>query len=158
MLVEREISRAILESELPAAQAWAARHGWQLDADLEGLRVTASTLHPVDGRAVVLVGGFDDYKVLPPDWMFTAPDGTAGGPDAWPARGTLPGGSGSIFHSVGVICAHFSRRAYAAYQGPHGNWDATAWLDVHEGARAATLGQMLAVFHAHLAVSPGRRG
>ncbi len=157
MLVPPEVTTAMLAAEFPPAASWAGRHDWELVLDSNGPEVAAEFNHPQGGR-LRLVGGFDDYPALPPSWQFvdSAGDPT---PSAWPVAGALPGLS-SIFiatRSGPVICAHFSRYAYADYGGPHGNWGgASRWRDVEEGARALTLGDMLAVIARHVAVSPGR--
>jgi hypothetical protein len=159
MLVPTYASMAALEAEAAAAAAWAAAHGWTLRVDIDNLWVEARTIHPADGDPVILLGAFNDYRVLAPDWRFADADGNAGPARAWPRGGSLLG-QGSIFHSVGVICAHFSRRAYREHGGPHqGDWgSATRWLEIDQGARATTLADMLSVIGAHLSVSPGRMG
>jgi hypothetical protein len=159
MLVPPEVSVAMLAAEFPSAASWAGRHGWDLVLDASALAVTAKFNHPAGGR-LTLVGGFDDYPALPPSWRFVDEAGDPT-PAAWPLPGSVPGLS-SIFIRIGkgpVICAHFNRHAYADYGGPHGNWGgASRWRDVEEGAKAMTLGDMLAVVARHVAASAGRMG
>ena len=123
--------RAILaqESEIPAALAWAERHGHTLEYDSDSLTVRL----PVDGPAVgangarepyLLVGWLEDFDLLPPIWRFVDPrNGRVIGRAAYPAPG--PTGS-SVLHSNGVICAPWSRLAYAdaGEGGPHSDWGA----------------------------------
>lgn len=144
-----------MADEADAAFAWARRHGWALEVDLEGLAVRARSRHPKDRRLLYLEGSFDDYKAVAPVWLFATRYGDTGTPSAWPSAG-----SGSILHSVGVICAHFSRRAYRELGGPHaGDWGSAArWLDSVDGAQATTIGDMLAVIDLHVRASPGRMG
>lgn len=159
MLVPVESSRAAMADEVDAALAWARRHRWALEVDLEGLTLRARTRHPRDRRLLYLEGSFDDYKALAPVWLFATRSGDTATASAWPSAGSV-GGSSSILHSVGVICAHFSRRAYREHGGPHaGDWGSGArWLDIVDGVQATTIGDMLAVIDLHVRASPGRMG
>lgn len=147
MLVPPEVSRA------------QGRHAWALVMDDDGLEVRASFSHP-RGGGLILLGDFRDYPALPPIWRFVDADGGSPLP-VWPSAGAIPGFS-SIFIIAGnqpIICAHFSRLAYGEHGGPHGDWGgATRWRDIQQGARAETLGDMLAVIARHVAASPGRMG
>jgi hypothetical protein len=89
----------------------------------------------------LLEGIFDDYRTLPPIWRFLDPrTGDDIGPAAYPA----PRGP-SVLHPQGLVCAHFSRLAYADHGGPHGNWGGSqAWQTPVEGTQALTISAMLA--------------
>jgi hypothetical protein len=89
----------------------------------------------------LLEGVFDDYRTLPPIWRFLDPrDGRDVGTAAYPQ----PLGP-SVFHTQGLICAHFNRMAYAENGGPHGNWNGTtAWQQPVEGTIAMHVAAMLA--------------
>lgn len=53
--------------------------------------------------------------------------------------------SGSVLHGQGLICAHFSRMAYAEHGGPHANWNGmAAWQQPVEGTIALHVAAMLA--------------
>jgi hypothetical protein len=159
MLVSRDTTRDILLEESVGADAWAARNGWLLEWDFDALTLRAQTSHPADGLDLYLSGSFDDYRALAPDWLFTTGDRATVTAAAWPAGGNIHGQS-SIMHSVGVMCAHFNRRAYREFKGPHADgWGSSQqWLDVSEGVQARTIADMLAVIDAHIRVSPGRMG
>ena len=50
-----------------------------------------------------------------------------------------------MLHGQGLVCAHFSRMAYAEHGGPHGNWNGTAaWQQPVEGTVAMNVSAMLA--------------
>lgn len=152
-MIPAEVTSAVLDDEFPAAQAWGAAHGWELTVDLESMTIDGRSEHPADRRPVRLLAGVDGYPALPPSWRFVDPVTGVPTAETTPARGSRAGRS-SVIHSVGVICAHFSRTAYEA--GPHGrDWDLAGWRDVAGGVRADTLAQMLAVIHEHLGWSPG---
>lgn len=89
----------------------------------------------------LLEGVFDDYRALPPIWRFLDPRTRDDiGPAAYPA----PRGP-SVLHPHGLVCAHFSRNAYAEHGGPHGNWNGpSAWQTPVEGTQALTISAMLA--------------
>jgi hypothetical protein len=160
-LLPDEVVRAYLAepAEIPAALAYARSCGLQPEWDedalvlriaLRGLPAAAGDEQPIAPRDIMaelwtepylLEGVFDDYRVLPPLWRFLDPRTGAGiGVPAYPSpRGT------SVLHGNGLICAHFSRLAYAEYNGPHGNWNgARSWQTRVEGTEAMTVSDMLA--------------
>lgn len=130
-LLPREVVKTILaqESGIPAAHAWARRRKLDLDYDSEALtlRLVLEGLG-ADPRGepepYLVMGSFEDYDVLPPIWRFVDPrTGTEIGKAAYP----LPVGP-SILHSNGLICAPWSRPAYACEGGPHPDWGSpTGW-------------------------------
>jgi hypothetical protein len=156
--VPTDTSRATVRSEEPALRAVAERHDWAISLDVEGLRLTATTNHPVaDVGGLRLDADLNDYRALPPAWRFVDPETGEVTKRAFPKAGTGPQGSGSIFHSNPVICAPFNRLAYKDNGGPHSDWSGPAnWLNVTGHVVAHTLGEMLSVIDLHLRVSPGR--
>jgi hypothetical protein len=154
-MVPLEVTRAVLEDELPPARCWADRHGWILDAALDSLVITVRMPHPIGGESLVLRGDFHGYRALPPVWQFVDSSGVASR-SVTPAGGSLHGQS-SIFHPEGLICAHWSRAAYAEGGGPHGDWGAASgWASIGQGNQAHNLAEMLAAIDVHLRFSPGR--
>lgn len=157
-MVPADVSRASLEAEAPAVQAWAARRGWAAQLDLQRLGLVATFAHPADASLLLLVADLTDYRALPPAWRFVDPLTGTSTPRAFPAAGPVLGQS-SIFHPNAIICAPWNRLAYADAGGPHPNWgDATNWLTVAEGPVAHTVADMLATIHVHLQSSGGRMG
>ena len=150
-----DVSRFVLESEVEAALPWADRHGWQLEVEPGELVLRVRMLHPADQGCLLLRGDFVGYRAVPPTWVFVDPDTEDLAPHAWPSAG-LVGGQPSMFHSVGVICANFNRKAYNVDGGPHGWGGLTNWANVREGIHAENLGEMLAAIATHLRCSPGR--
>lgn len=159
MLVPHEVAKAVFEYEVQGAQAWAKRHGWALTLALEELRLDIQFDHPKqDAGRLRLVGDFHDYKAVPPALEFVNVETGEPERQAWPAPGSRPGISSSIFHSSGVICAPFNRLAYKEHGGPHEDWNGPQnWLSVSQQVvRATAIGEMLATLDLHLAASPGR--
>lgn len=155
--VPTDVSRAVLEKEVTDAAPWAERHSWELKLVPDQLVLDVRMRHPADEGPLLLRGEFVGYRAVPPLWLFLDSQTLSVTPHAWPSRGA-GGNPSSILHSVGIICAHFSRRAYAAESGPH-DWGGLAnWAQVHEGVHAETVGEMLAAIDAHLRYSPGRMG
>lgn len=156
-LVPAAVTRALLaEDELPKAEEWARRHGWKLHADPEQLRLEVRTVHPADGKPVLIVASFDGYKAVPPTWRLIDPESLETTPSSFPRAGPV-NGQASIFHeSQRVLCAQWSRLAYGEHSGPHGNWGPeTGWLTVRDGNHAETVAEMLSIIRVHLNASPG---
>ena len=127
----KETVRAILgqESEIPAARAWARRRQLDLAYDEEALTLRLAMTGPSaisnsEPEPYLLLASFEDYDVLPPIWRFVDPRGGAViGQAAYPK----PTGA-SVLHSNGLICAPWSRLAYAVHGGPHNDWGVlNAW-------------------------------
>jgi hypothetical protein len=135
-------------------QAWAARHGWTLEFDLDALTVAGVVTHPADGVGqLYLLGDCSGYRAVPPAWTFVDPDSGATIQHAFPARGR----GATIFHQKLIICAPFNRLAYKECGGPHADWSGPSnWLHVTRGVKAPTIADMLNVINAHLQYSPGR--
>ena len=157
-MVPSEVTVAVLDEELPQALAWAARHGWELSFDQEALVLDARCAHPADDNPLLLIAEFDGYRALPPAWRFVDPETREATARATPTRDPVVGNRASVIYGVGIICAHFSRTAYAEYRtgAPHSNWALSAWDKVVEGVQAHNVAQMLAVIGHHLTYSKGR--
>ncbi len=152
-MVPAEVTLAVVEEELLPAGRWADRNGWELVFDAATLTLDARGAHPADGKPVRLTAGVDGYRALPPSWRFVDPVSGEATAATTPDRGVRLGQS-SIIYGVGVICAHFSRTAYAG--GPHAaDWKASQWEDITGGVQAHNLSQMLAVIDDHLHWSTG---
>lgn len=160
-LVSREVTAAYLAQpgELAAALSEATRSGLDAEWDGDGLCLRV----PINGppasppgepplspgvaephmwsEPYLLEGLFESYRTLPPIWRFLDPrDGRDIGPSAYPQ----PLGA-SVLHPHGLICAHFSRLAFAEHGGPHSNWNGpSAWQQPVEGTVAMHIGAMLA--------------
>ena len=150
-LLPARASRAAVEAELPAVEAWAARHGWVIAHDLDGLRLRAATYHRPVRRLVEVIGDVTGYPAVPPAWYFVAIGTDETTKPHFPAPGPT-----SIFHSNPVICAPWNRLAYTEHGGPHSDWSGpAAWLQVRNQTTAHRLADMLAVIDANLRASPG---
>lgn len=152
MSVPALVTRAVLEDELGAVMSWATRRRWVAYGDCEGLRLRAATYRA--GKLVEFVAELDGYPALPPIWRVVDP-GTDQPSSAFPTPGTQPGVPGSIFHSNRLICAPWNQLAYKIHDGPHDDWQMTAWQEVVGSTRATTLVDMLDQIDSHLRVSPG---
>ena len=146
-----EVTRALLEEEAPGLLAWARRKGWGFHIDYEKLFLVAWFPHPVDRGLLVLEVDVTDYKALPPVWRFLD---IGSGKET---KHAFPKGHDSLLNGSKLICAHWSRLAYSDLGGPHANWNGPSkWLDVREGTLALSLGEMFAVLHGRVQLSPGR--
>lgn len=160
-VVPSEVTRAVLDVEGPAAEAWARRHGWHVAIDRGRLALMATVAHPVDESLLLLVADLNGYRAIPPAWRFVDPLTGQSTAAAFPSAGTGPAaGKGSIFHSNAVICAPWNRLAYKSEGGPHDDWqETTNWLNASgDVTRAATIAEMLSAVDIHLRTSPGRLG
>jgi len=127
----KETVKALLaqESEMPAARAWAHRRGLELDYDAEAITLRLALVGPgaapgAGPEPYLITASLEDYDVLPPIWRFVDPrTGAVIGTAAY----SHPDGS-SVLHSNGLICAPWSRLAYASEGGVHPDWGAlTGW-------------------------------
>lgn len=154
-----DVTREVVAGELPAIASWADRHGWDVTFDAVALRVAARTKHPAasgptSGTTVVFHADVAGYPAHPPAWWCGSSPADRGG---YPAPGTAPGVSGSVFHTQPCICAPWNRLAYAAHCGPHSDWQHLGeWKSTGmEYTQAHTLGDMLSTLRLHLQHSPG---
>jgi hypothetical protein len=156
MSVPKNVTIAVVEDELPAAQAYAQRHGWGLTWLRDQLVLLADGRHPADKTALRLHAALEDYRAFPPAWSCFQQDGNGAFQRRFPKGGALPQGAGSLFHPGGVLCAPFNRLAYKEHSGPHADWGGLAnWLKVRGHVRATVLAEMLAQIILHLNYSPG---
>ncbi len=161
-LLDPDVVRGYLaaDDEMPAAIKWAKIHGLEHSWDQETLTFTLRLTGPNGAESTehyLLVGTFEDYRVLPPTWRFVDPrNGTDIGQPAYPQPGPFP--NGSVLHTNGVICAPWSRLAYKDRGGPHSDWtDATAWqTTARDRTVADRIPDMLARVLAEVKLSPGR--
>jgi hypothetical protein len=152
-MVPLAVTRAVVATEMVAATAWCDRHGWTVAVTEDGLHVDATTAHPVTGTVIVFHADLDGYPAIPPVWTCRDQDGHVG-PATFPLPGERPGIPGSIFHGNQVICAPWSRLAYAGHGGPHSDWgDLTAWKTIAGVTQAHTIADMLNALAVHLAAS-----
>lgn len=149
-----EVARAFVEAhdEMPAALAWTRGKGLDLQYYAEALTVSLALTGP-PGEPYLIIGEFDRYRLLPPIWRFVHPrTREVIGPAAFPRPQQA-----SVLHSNGVICAHWSRLAYAEHNGPHADWGAaTTWQEPKTGTVALTIPDMLARLVWEVRVSNGR--
>ena len=155
-MVPSDVTIAVLAEQFPPARRWGEHNGWMMDLDTAALLLDGRGTHPTDGRPVRLLAGVDGYPALPPSWRFVDPATGEATAATTPDRGSRRGQS-SIIYGVGVICAHFSRTAYAAgpAPGPHADWQLSQWAEVPSGVQAHNLAEMLAVIDDHLHWSSG---
>jgi hypothetical protein len=158
-MIPKEKTVAVVEHQLKAARAWTQRKGGSLDWRREDLELRAVLTHPETGDEFYLQGRFEDYPALPPQWTFCSTDWEGCGEKRFfPASN----GSqfGSVMHSNGLICAHFSRDSFGEYGGPHSNWGGPAqWVTPKDDTvYADTIGDMLEVIYRDLTQSKGRMG
>jgi hypothetical protein len=156
-MVPPEVTLAVLAEEFPPMQAWGVQNGWDFQLDADRFTIDGRGTHPANGSPVRLFAGVDSYRALPPSWRFVDP--VTGEPSAatTPNRGSRNGQS-SIIYGVGLICAHFSRTAFAgggAVNPPHADWQLTDWTNIAGGVQAHTLSEMTDVIDRHLSWSTG---
>lgn len=136
MLVAKEVSQATVEAEISQLEPWIKAHGWELTWNAPGLRLMVVMRSKVDGERYGFEMALDDYRALPP--FIELVDPTTG------ERGTrrcYPGGGRGYFHNQPVICAPWSRKAYAAHGGPHADWAMASWASYRPNH--AQLGDMV---------------
>lgn len=156
------IARSFVEAptEMPAALRWAARTGLDLVYDSRSLTAHLAITGPADAEnkadeAFLITADFDQYRLLPPIWKFVHPHTRQEiGLPAYP-RPVGP----SVFHGQGLICAHWSRMAYAEHGGPHGDWGGAGdWQQPRTGTVALTIPDMLDRLVREVGWSRGRMG
>lgn len=156
MEISKDVTVAVVEDELPAADAYARRHGWNLTWRKEELAILADGRHPADQCGLRFHAELSNYRALPPAWSCLQQDQNGNFNRRFPKGATLPGGGNSIFLNEGVICAPFNRLAYKDHSGPHGDWGGPSnWLSVRGNVRATVIAEMLAQILVHLQCSPG---
>ena len=153
---------AVVEEELPAIKAYAARHGWGVEWAPDALRLAFLGKHPEDATPIQLIAAVDGFKALPPAWTFAKPGDTPASGVFFPRadRSPLDNVSSIFLQDKNVICAPFNRLAYQEHGGPHNDWQGpSSWL-AQKGkgyAFAEKLADMFAIVLAHLQVSGGMK-
>ena len=174
-LLPEETVRAYVAGEMPAARAWAARNGCELDFDEQALALSMKLSGPAsddnEGEPYLLKGTFDDYRALPPCWWMAHPlTGADIGPAAYPKHAQPHPRNSPLFITAGptgaAICAHFNRLSYKENAGTdrerdgiHADWgEPTNWLTLppDQYTRAETIADMLARIAVEVADSIGR--
>lgn len=125
MLVERAVTLTHVDQELASLAPVARERRWGLIWRPEELKLLV-TMFAHNGDPYIVQFTCDDYKALPPIIDFIDPLSFELGT----ARAT-PKGTDSFFHSPGVLCAPFNRKAYKCFyqSGPHADWPLDAsWL------------------------------
>jgi hypothetical protein len=156
-VLPRLITGAQLQAELPAVLEWQARAGgWDIEVDAAELVVRVTTTHPAEGVELVVTGNCWGYPSVPPAWRFLDAAG-ASPKSAFPAPGSVPGITGSIFHGNGLICAPWNRLAYRELGGVHDDWGSIVnWRTAARGyTQAHTIADMLQTMSVHVVASPG---
>jgi hypothetical protein len=156
MTVPKDVTVAVVEDELQAANAYVRRHSWSITWQKEELAVLFNGKHPADDCLIRWRAEVADYRAMPPAWTCFQVDDQGATTPRFPKAGTVEGGVGSIFHPSGVICAPFNRLAFKVHAGPHDDWGGPAdWLQVRGKVRATVLAEMIAQIVVHLKYSPG---
>lgn len=117
-----EVSCATVESELAAIRDWAERLQWKVSWDAVRLVLTVQMTSPVDKDCYVFEFALDSYPALPPFIELIHPVSGERG-----LHRCYPRGGRGYFHTKPCICAPWSRKAYAAHGGPHGEWEMRNW-------------------------------
>ncbi|WP_265767878.1 hypothetical protein [Fodinibius salsisoli] len=149
MSVPTEVTKLEIEEELGAAEAWAERHQIPFKWIEDRLELQVVLTQPESKDLYYLKGVFDDYKEMPPKWIFTDSNWSDEiKKQNFPKGESTPFGS-SMFHPNGVICAPFNRLAYKVYDGPHSDWGSPAqWLNAaRDKVVADTMGDMLSAIY-----------
>lgn len=147
MLPER-VTAAIFACEGESAREWAKREHVELKTLNTQKLVRAVFTQEASGERFFLQGLFDTYKALPPEWAWCDSDWSGGGNRSLsPESAPTPYGSSMFLNHGGraVICAHFNRLAFNAYDGPHGDWgELSHWMSASQGhVYAVTIADML---------------
>ena len=105
MEAPKDVTIAVVAEELPAADAYARRHGWSLTWLQDDLVLLADGTHPADQTHLRLQAKLDSYRAVAAR-VVIFPAGCYGRLQTTiPGCRRVPGGVASIFHSAGVICA-----------------------------------------------------
>lgn len=154
MAVDHAVTRAVLTEELELMNAIAGSYGWDVQPDLEALRMVAR-MRAHNGDLYIVEAQLDNYKEWPPFFEFIDPDsGQRGTPRAYPQSN-----GDNFFHTSGpCICAPFNRKAYkfVVNTGPHADWQFSDWMtskaNGFDWSRVTTLGDMLGMIQTRLMI------
>jgi len=123
MAVDKQVSLAIVKSELDKSRVAADKHAWEiLELDEDAVSFRVKMISPCDKGIFIVSFKCDNYKEWPPLIDFVDPvSGQEGVKNAYPLS------SDGFFHSNALICHPCSRKAYRDLKGPHADWNLTAW-------------------------------
>jgi hypothetical protein len=124
MVVDADITRQHIRTELALMKELAANQKWGVIPDYEHL-IVLGTMYAHTGDLFIIEIRCDDYKEIPPFFEFIDPETGQRG-----TRHAYPKATDSFFHNSGpCICAPFNRKAYksVAPTGPHGDWNFGDW-------------------------------
>jgi hypothetical protein len=168
LVVPRRASAQAVLTELPAAAAWADRHGLRFESDEEALAIwlglTGPGAEPGTSVEYLLRGRFDNYRAIAPEWLFVD---SATREEIGEAAFPNPTGQGAFGPSLFIrgpsgplICAHFNRLAYSVNGGVHTDWgETTSWLTRRPGQTYATeIGSMMDRIYREMPHTSGRDG
>jgi len=138
MAVDKTVSLSIVKSELDKCQGDAEKYGWEISPLDEGvLSFKVKMISPIDKEIFVVSFKCDNYREWPPYIDFVDPvSGQEGVKNAYPLS------SDGFFHQNILICHPCSRKAYANFKGPHGDWDLPGW---ENNAKTGALKNILAI-------------
>lgn len=139
-----------VEAELPAAAAYAAAAGLELDASgLSKLTpVLLVTFRNQKNEPFVVEIDCRDYPMYPPTIEFLDPSRERRG-----TRDLYP----NCFHRMPCICARYNRKAYGPHGGPHSDWRLIDWqLPTGNGVPIDSLAMILSDLHSKIRETIGR--
>jgi len=148
MSVDRNISIAVVETELQACVPFAEKHGWTIsEIDKENLKFTVG-MTALDGEKYHMEFTFDDYREIPLLIEFFDPiSGERGTKKVYPK-----GKTDSFFHGFPCICNPCSRKSYKQFNegAPHGDWKFADWQTNPQIKTLKTIDQILLVIYYRL--------
>ena len=136
MPVARDVSRAIVEDEIGHLDGWVRIHNWGVNWDPSALRLVVEMRSKIDNERYAFEFLLEDYRALPPVIELVDPRNGERG-----MRRCFPAGGRGYFHPNLIICAPWSRKAYAVHGGPHSDWVMSNWATYRPNH--AQLGDML---------------
>lgn len=123
MAVDRQVSLAIVRSELDKSRADADRYGWEIsEFDESAVSFRVKMISPLDKEAFIISFRCDNYREWPPLIDFIDPLSNQEG-----VKNAYPLSSDGFFHPNVLICHPCSRKAYGDLKGPHADWGLAAW-------------------------------
>jgi hypothetical protein len=126
--VDPKTSLIIVREEIKESQGEAITSGWLFSGIDEPNQIfTVTMVSPLDKETYVLEVKFDNYRLWPLYLEFIDPlTHQRAVKRGYPRNGGM---NASFFHDKPCICHPCSRKAYANYGGPHGDWGEIAgWL------------------------------
>jgi hypothetical protein len=152
MTVPAPVSADVILKELPATSDYAAAAGLEFDSSAlaRGGTLLRVTLRDRDGESFYAEIDCRDYPMYPPMIEFTDAERRERGIARLYPR---------CFHATPCVCTRYSRKAYQAHGGPHGDWRLIDWqLPTSNGVAVDTLAMILSDLHSKISQSTGRLG